>query len=237
MEKPKCFTATRIELYGLNLYSGSNESWSLKTKFLIGHLSPKFSNHLGINEIYQDPRQNFSLNISHNAIAGPLINTRYTPIFADYGFHDWFAKHLSKAWFHMDHYRQPTFSSITHYSYYQEVSRYSSWLHYGLHITLPRINYNSDDQFLVHFFGKPIAIFSRYQTDPKFSLSSSNRRPNWKVGRILKDMLRSYIIHYDNHEDKCPFLAEFSPAIKQAGKWHYLKPRLVKGVEFLWVCH
>jgi len=69
---------------------------------------PKLSSHLGINEIYQDPRQNFSLSISHNAIPRLLINTRYTPIFADYGFHDGFAKHLSKAWFHMDQYRQPT---------------------------------------------------------------------------------------------------------------------------------
>jgi len=108
MEKPKCFTATRIEFYCSNLHSGSNESWSLKTKFLIGHLSPKLSSHLGINEIYQDPRQNFSLSISHNAILRPLINIRYTPTFADYGFHDWFAKHLSKTWFHMNHYRQLT---------------------------------------------------------------------------------------------------------------------------------
>ena len=46
-----------------------------ENQFLIGHLSPKLFNHLGINEIYQDPRQNFSLNISHNAIPRPLINT------------------------------------------------------------------------------------------------------------------------------------------------------------------
>ena len=45
-----------------------------ENQFLIGHLFPKLSNHLGINEIYQDPRQNFSLNISHNAIPRPLIN-------------------------------------------------------------------------------------------------------------------------------------------------------------------
>ena len=36
------------------------------------------------------------------------MNSHYTPTFADYGFHDWLAKHLSKASFHMDHYRQPT---------------------------------------------------------------------------------------------------------------------------------
>ena len=77
-----------------------------KTKFLIGHLSTKFSNHLGINEIYQDPRQNFSLNIPHNAIPRPLINTRYTFTSANTGFHDCFAKHLSKVWFHLVHYRQ-----------------------------------------------------------------------------------------------------------------------------------
>ena len=46
-----------------------------ENQFLIGHLLPKLFNHLGINEIYQDPRQNFSLNISHNAIPRPLINT------------------------------------------------------------------------------------------------------------------------------------------------------------------
>ena len=46
-----------------------------ENQFLICHLSPKLFNHLGINEIYQDPRQNFSLNISHNAIPRPLINT------------------------------------------------------------------------------------------------------------------------------------------------------------------
>ena len=45
-----------------------------ENQFLICHLSPKLFNHLGINEIYQDPRQNFSLNISHNAIPRPLIN-------------------------------------------------------------------------------------------------------------------------------------------------------------------
>ena len=28
-----------------------------ENQFLIGHLSPKLFNHLGINEIYQDPRQ------------------------------------------------------------------------------------------------------------------------------------------------------------------------------------
>ena len=140
-----------------------------ENQFLIGHLFPKLFNHLGINEIYQDPRQNFSLNISHNAIPRPLINTRYTPIFADYGFHDWFAKHLSKAWFHMDHYRQPTFSSITHYSYYQEVSRYSSWSHYGLHITPHRINSNSDVQFLAHFWEIPCNLL----LSPNWSESSA----------------------------------------------------------------
>ena len=119
-------------------------------------LLPKLSSHLGINEIYQDPRQNFSLNISHNAIPRPLINTRYTLTSANAGFHDCFAKHLSKAWFHMDHYRQPTFSSITHYSYYQEVSQYSSWLHCGLHIIPHTIKFNSGTQLLAHFLGNPL---------------------------------------------------------------------------------
>ena len=79
-----------------------------ENQFLIGHLSPKLFNHLGINEIYQDPRQNFSLNISHNAIPRPLINSHYTLTFTNAGFHDCFAKHLSKAKFHLDHYRRPT---------------------------------------------------------------------------------------------------------------------------------
>ena len=127
-----------------------------ENQFLIGHLLPKLFNHLGINEIYQDPGRNFSLNISHNAIPRPLINSHYTLTFTNAGFHDWFAKHLSKAWFHMDHYRQPTFSSITHYSYYQEVSQYSSWSYCGLHITPHRINFNSDVQFLAHFLGNPL---------------------------------------------------------------------------------
>ena len=151
MEKPKCFISIRIQFYGSNLHSGSNESWSLKTKFLIGHLFPKLFNHLGINKIYQDPRQNFSLIISHNSIPRPFINSPYTLAFTNAGFHDCFAKHLANAWFHMDHYRQPTFSSITHYSYYQEVNRYSSWSHYGLHITPHRINSNSDAQLLARF--------------------------------------------------------------------------------------
>ena len=123
-----------------------------ENQFLIGHLFPKLSNHLGINKIYQDPRQNFSLSISHNIIPRPLINSHYTPTYADYGFHDWFAKHLSKAWFHMDHYRQPTFSSITHYSYYQEVYRYSSWSYCGLHIIPHTIKFNSGAQLLAHFW-------------------------------------------------------------------------------------
>ena len=151
-----------------------------ESQFLICHLSPKLFNHLGINEIYQDPRQNYSLNISHNAIAGPLINTRYTPIFADYGFHDWFAKHLSKAWFHMDHYRQPTFSSITHYSYYQEVCRYSTWSHCGLHIAPHTINSNSDAQLLAHFLGNPLQSSLVTKLIRKFSLSSWNRRQTEK---------------------------------------------------------
>ena len=127
-----------------------------ENQFLIGHLLPKLFNHLGTNEIYQDPRQNFSLNISPNAIPRPLINTCYTLTSANAGFHDCFAKHLSKAWFHLDHYRQPTFSSITHYSYYQEVSRYSSWLHYGLHITPHTIKFNSGAQLLAHFLGNSL---------------------------------------------------------------------------------
>jgi len=160
-----------------------------ENQFLIGHLSPKLFNHLGFNEIYQDPRQNFYLCrlwISWLLCQAPLQGL------IPFG-------SLSTT---------DTFSSITHYSYYQEVSRYSSWLHYGLHITPHRIPST--------LFGKSLAIFSCHQTDPKFSLSSSNWRPNWKVDRILKDTLRSYIIHYDNHEDKCPFLAEFSPRY-QAG--------------------
>ena len=72
-----------------------------ENQFSIGHLSPKLFNHLGINEIYQDPRQNLSLNISHNAIPRPLINSHYTLTFINVGFHDWLAKHLSKAWFHI----------------------------------------------------------------------------------------------------------------------------------------
>ena len=127
-----------------------------ENQFLIGHLSPKLFNHLGINEIYQDPRQNFSLNISHNAIPRPLINTCYTPIFADYGFHDCFAKHLSKAWFLMDYYQQPTPFFNYHNSYYQEVSQYSSWSHRGLHIIPHTINSNSGAQLLAHFLGNSL---------------------------------------------------------------------------------
>ena len=171
---------TRIEFYCSNLHSGSNKSWSLKTHFLIGRLSPKLFNHLGINEIYQDPRQNFSLNISHNAIPRPLINSHYTLTFTNAGFHDCFAKHLSKAWFHMDHCRQPTFSSITHYSYYPEVSRYSSWSHYGLHIAPHTINSNSDAQLLARFLGNQLQSSSVTKLIRKFSLSSWNRRQTEK---------------------------------------------------------
>ena len=49
---------------------------------------------------------NFSLNISPNAIPRPLINSHYTLTFTNVGFHDCFAKHLSKVWFHLVHYRQ-----------------------------------------------------------------------------------------------------------------------------------
>ena len=106
-------------------------------QFLIGHLSPKLFNHLGFNEIYHDPRQNFYLCrlwISWLLCQAPLQGL------IPYG-------SLSTT---------DTFSSITHYSYYQEVSRYSSWLHYGLHITPHRINSNCDVQFLAHFLGNPL---------------------------------------------------------------------------------
>ena len=127
-----------------------------ENQFLIGHLSPKLFNHLGFNDIYQDPMQNFSLSITHNAIPRPLINTRYTLTSANTGFHDWFAKHLSKAWFHLDQYRQSTFSSITHYSYYQEVYRYSFWSSCGLHIIPHTMKLNSGAQLLAHFLENPL---------------------------------------------------------------------------------
>jgi len=127
-----------------------------ENQFLIGHLSPKLFNHLGINEIYQDPRQNFSLNISHNAIPRPLINTRYTPIFADYGFHDWFAKHLSKAWFHMDHYRQPTPFLQLHTIHTTKKCVGIHLDHIVLYLSPKATISNISAQLLAHFLGNPL---------------------------------------------------------------------------------
>ena len=57
---------------------------------------------------------------------------------------------------HLDHYGQPTFSSITHYSYYQEVYRYFFSSSCGLHIIPHTMKFNSGAQLLAHFLGNPL---------------------------------------------------------------------------------
>jgi len=147
-----------------------------ENQFLIGHLSPKLFNHLGFNEIYQDPRQNFYLCrlwISWLLCQAPLQGL------IPFG-------SLSTT---------NTFSSITHYSYYQEVSRYSSWLHYGLHITPHRINSNSDIQFLAHFWEIPCNLllspnWSEVQLIILEPTAKLKRGPNLKIhAKILHHSL------------------------------------------------
>ena len=127
-----------------------------ENQFLIGHPFQSFPVTWVLTKYIKTLSKNFSLSISPNAIPRPFINSHYTLTFTNYGFHDWFAKHLSKAWFHMDHYRQPTFSSITHYSYYQEVYRYSSWSSCGLPIIPHTIEFNNSAQLLAHFLGNSL---------------------------------------------------------------------------------
>ena len=120
-----------------------------ENQFLIGRPFPKLFNHLVINEIYQDPRQNFSLNISHNAIPRPLINSHYTLTFTNAGFHDCFAKHHSKAWFHMDHYRQPTPFLQLH-----TIHTTKKWASIPLDHIVVYISHHIE--FLAHFLGNPL---------------------------------------------------------------------------------
>ena len=102
------------------------------------------------------PRQNFSLCISQNATLRPLINSRYTPTYADYGFHDWFAKHLFKAWFHMDHYRQPTPFLQLHTIHTTKKCVGIHLDHIVLYLS-PKVTIsNISAQLLAHFLGNPL---------------------------------------------------------------------------------
>ena len=127
-----------------------------ENQFLIGHLSPKLFNHLGINEIYQDPRQNFSLNISHNAIPRPFINSHYTLTFTNAGFHDCFAKHLSKVWFHLVHYRQSKHFLQLHTIHTTKKCAGIHLDHIVLYLSPKATISNISAQLLAHFLGNPL---------------------------------------------------------------------------------
>ena len=197
MEKPKCFTTIRIPFYCSNLHSGSNESWSLKTKFLIGHLSPKLSNHLGINAIYQDPRQNFSLIISHNSILRPLINTHYTLTSANARFHDCFAKHLSKAWFHLDHYRQSKPFLQLHTIHITKKCAGIHLDHIILYLSPKATISNISAQLPARFLGNQLQSSLLKPSRIKDHLIIFQPKVKPKCEPNLEDMLRVCVTHYD----------------------------------------
>jgi len=194
-----------------------------ENQFLIGYLSPKLFNHLGINEIYQDPRQNFSLIISHNSIPRPFINSPYTLTFTNAGFHDCFAKHLSKVWFHLVHYRQSKHFLQLHTIHTTKKCAGIHLDHIMVYISHHiELNSNSDVQFLAHFWEIPCNLL----------LS-----PNWfEVQLIILELTaklksgpnfkrHAKILHHSLWQPgrQMPFLVEISPSYQASLKMALFK--------------
>ena len=93
-----------------------------------------------------------------------------------------------------------TFSSITRYSYYQEVYRYSSWSYCGLHIIPHTINSNSDAQLLAHFLIPCNLLLSPNWSEVQLIILE----PTAKLKRGLNLKIHAQILHHSLWQPRRP---------------------------------
>ena len=174
-----------------------------ENQFLIGHPFQSFPVTWVLTKYIKTLSKNFSLNISHNDIPRPLINTLYTPTFADYGFHDCFAKHLSKVWFHLDHYRQSKPFLQLHTNHTTKKCAGIHLDHIVLYLSPKATIPNISAQLQARFLGNQLQSSLRKCSRIKDQLIIFQPKVKPKNEPNLEDILRVCVTHYDKNWDKC----------------------------------